>query len=126
MKHKKFSISDRLKSFKYAVNGIRTLLIEEHNSRIHFLAAFVAIALALILKINKLEWIFIIFSIGIVITMEIMNTAMENLADFVSPGKHEEIKKIKDLAAAAVLVAALTACGTGIIIFLPKILNIIR
>jgi len=69
-----------------------------------------------------LEWIAVVVAFGFVIAMEIVNSAIENIADFVSPEKHEMIKKIKDLAAAAVLIAAITAFIIGLIIFVPKIL----
>ena len=63
----------------------------------------------------------VIFSIGFVFVAEILNTAIENIADFISPGKNDKIKKIKDLAAAGVLISALTAFSIALIIFIPKI-----
>lgn len=121
MKNINFSIAKRIKSFGFAFNGLRILFHEEHNSRIHFFASILVIIAALLFKLNTYEWIAIIFSIGLVITAEIINTAVENIADFLTTEQNNHIKKIKDLAAAAVLVSALTALTIGLIIFLPKI-----
>ena len=121
MKKVNFSIAKRIKSFGFAFNGLRILFHEEHNSRIHFFASVLVIIAALLFKLNTYEWIAIIFSIGFVITVEIINTAVENIADFLTTEQNNHIKKIKDLVAAAVLVSALTALTIGLIIFLPKI-----
>lgn len=125
MKKQKFSIRERLKSFKYALNGIKILLQEEHNSRIHLIISVCVVIAGFLLHIAEYEWIALVFAIGLVITLEIVNSVIENLADFVSTGKHEMIKKIKDLSAAAVLLAALTSVVIGFLIFLPKIINLI-
>ena len=122
--NQKFSIKNRLKSFKYAFNGLKILLKEEHNARIHLLATVLVVFSGFILKIHFLEWIAVIFAIGMVFALEIINSAIENLADFVSPEKHEMIAKIKDLAASAVLVGAISAFLVGTIIFIPKIISI--
>lgn len=119
-----FSISQRLKSFKYAFAGLKILFAEEHNARIHAIAAVIALTVGFALKISASEWIFLVGAISLVFICELFNTSLEALADFVSPEKHPQIKKVKDLAAAAVLISALTALITGIIIFLPKIINL--
>ncbi|WP_075589744.1 diacylglycerol kinase family protein [Labilibacter marinus] len=125
MSQSKFSFLKRLHSFKYAFNGLKILLKEEHNSRIHLFATIVVLALGLFFKISKGEWIAVILAIGIVISMELINSAIESLADFVSADRHPLIKKSKDLAAGAVLWAAICAFVVGSIIFLPKIWNLI-
>jgi diacylglycerol kinase (ATP) len=119
---KPFSISQRLKSFKYAFAGLKTLFEEEHNARIHLVSAVIAIALGLVFNISWNEWIVLIVVMGLVFICELINTSLEALADFASPDKHPQIKKVKDLAAAAVLISALVALITGIILFLPKII----
>jgi diacylglycerol kinase len=124
MKNQKFSILQRLKSFGYAFNGLRILLKEEHNARIHLVAGVLVVIAGIALKISTVEWIVLIFAIGFVIMTEIINSSIENIADFISPEKHEKIKKIKDLAAAGVLISAVTALIIGLIIFLPKILEL--
>lgn len=121
MKDNKFSISKRLKSFVFAFNGLRILFNEEHNARIHLFAALVVIMAGLIFKLNSYEWMAIIFSIGLVFTTEIINTAIENIADFLTTEKNDKIKTIKDLSAAAVLVSTLMAVGIGVLVFLSKI-----
>jgi diacylglycerol kinase len=123
MKNTRISVFSRLKSFMYAFEGVKVLLREEHNSRIHLLAALVAVAAGIYFNINSYEWMAVVFSIGLVFTAEIFNTVIENLCDFVSPGQNEKIKRIKDLSAAAVLVSAVTAFCIGLIVFLPKFHN---
>lgn len=121
MEQKKFSISKRLKSFVYAFNGLIILFKEEHNARIHLIATILVITAAVLLKLNLYEWIAVTFAIGFVISVEIINTVIENMADFVSPTKNDKIKKIKDLSAAAVLISSMTALTIGLIVFIPKI-----
>jgi len=120
----KFSIKKRLASFRYAFNGLFIVFKEEHNARIHLVAAILVILLGLYFNISGSEWIAIIFAIGFVMSMEIINSSIENIADFISPEKHESIKKIKDLSAAAVLVSAIASAIVGLIIFLPRFLSL--
>ena len=112
---------NRLKSFKYAFNGIKILIKQEPNARIHLLASLVVIMLSVVLEINVMEWVAVVFCLGFVLVAETFNTSLENISDFISPEKNETIKTIKDLAAAAVLLSALTAFTIGLIIFIPKI-----
>lgn len=115
------TIINRLKSFKYAFNGLWTLVRDEPNSRIHLIVAVVVIFLGFYFHLSSFEWIVIIFSIGLVLFAEFVNTAFENIADFISPRYDVRIKKIKDLAAAGVLVCASVALVIGLIVFLPKV-----
>jgi len=124
MKNQKFSIRQRIKSFGFAFNGLKILIHEEHNSWIHLFAVFCVIIAGLFFKISASEWIAVVFAFGFVIAMEIVNSAIENISDFISPEKHDSIKKIKDLSAAAVLISAITALIVGFIIFVPKILEL--
>lgn len=94
--------------------------MQEHNARVHLFAAVAAVCIGIFLQLSALEWIAVIVVIGLVFITEIMNTAIENMANFVSPEYHVQIKVIKDLAAAAVLIAAITAVVTAVFIFLPK------
>lgn len=125
MKNKKFSITKRLKSFVFAFNGLKILFKEEHNSRIHLIATIIVIFVSIFFELNTFEWIAIIFSIGLALSAEIINTAIENIANFLTIENNNKIKIIKDLSAAAVLISALTAFTIGLIIFLPKIKTII-
>jgi len=124
MEREKFSISKRFRSFGYAFNGLKLMLKEEHNSRIHLVAAFCAVLLGWFLKLSTLEWVAISLVIGAVFAAELFNSAIENLADHLAPERDANIKKVKDLAAAAVLVCAITAVAVGCLVFLPKLLAI--
>jgi len=120
----KFSVKSRFRSFKFAFSGILLILKNEHNSRIHLLAAIVAIISGLLLKISLIEWSLLIIVIGIVFLTELLNTALETLADIVDPEINENIRKTKDYAAAAVLISAIMALCVGGLIFIPRILNL--
>lgn len=122
MKQEKFSVAKRIKSFTYAFNGLRVLFREEHNARIHLFAAVCVIVAGILLKLSPMEWAAVVFAIGLVFGGEIFNSAIEDLADVVCPERDERIKKVKDLSAAAVLVAAITALVIGLLVFIPKIM----
>ena len=115
----KFSFRARLASFRYAFQGIWHILKYEHNSRIHLIAAIMALLLGAFFHISKTDWLVIILCIGLVFSAEIANSLIEMLVDLVSPEKNEKAGKIKDIAAGGVLVAALVALVAGIIVFLP-------
>jgi diacylglycerol kinase len=117
----KFSWVKRAASFRYAFNGLKIAVKEEHNFRIHFFAACCALIVGFIFKMSTGEWIAIILCITLVVVLELINSAIENISDFLTEEKNETIKKIKDLSAAAVLVAAIASVAVGLIIFLPKI-----
>lgn len=117
-----FSWRKRARSFRYAIAGLSTLVREEHNARIHVVAAILAIAAGFWLHISPLEWCAIVISICAVISAEAANSAVEAITDLASPERHPLAGKAKDCAAAAVLVMALSALIVGLIIFLPKIL----
>ncbi len=124
MKNQRFSIRKRLGSFRYAWNGLRILLKEEHNARIHLVAACLVVAAGFYFDVSRNEWLALVFAIGFVFSLELLNSAIENIADFISPEKHEQIKRIKDLAAGAVLFAAITAVMIGLLIFVPKLIEL--
>ena len=124
MGQEKFSIKKRVQSFGYAFNGLRILLREEHNARIHLVGGIIAVFAGFYFGLSTNEWIAIVLVIGLVISLEIINSSIENIADFISPDQHEMIKKIKDLSASAVLIGAITALIIGMIIFIPKILTL--
>ncbi len=116
------SIQKRIRSFGHAFRGLRSLFEETPNALIHLIAAVIAISLGFAFRISSGEWLAIIIVVGAVFSMEAVNTALERLSDYACNKEiHPVIKKVKDLAAAAVLIAALTALAVGIIIFLPKI-----
>ncbi|MFI3239096.1 MAG: diacylglycerol kinase family protein [Bacteroidales bacterium] len=124
MKNSGFTLRKRLKSFRYAFSGIYQLVRYEHNAWIHLLCMVAVIIAGVLLDISTMEWIVVTFAIGGVIATEAFNSALEQLADVVSPEYNQGIKRTKDLAAAAVLIVAITAAIVGLIIFLPKIINL--
>lgn len=125
MKEEKFSIAKRLKSFTYAFHGLRVLIKEEHNARIHLFATVCVVAAGILFKISLMEWVAVVFAIGLVFSFEIINTSVEHIANFICPERDDRIKRIKDLAAAAVLVSAITAAVIGLIVFIPKIIELL-
>jgi diacylglycerol kinase (ATP) len=118
----KFSLRGRLKSFFYAGIGLRQFFRQEHNARIHLVAAVVVGALAWWLKVTHMEAVALVVVIGMVWVTEILNTCLEKTMDFITRETHPEIKVIKDLAAGAVLIATITAVIVGLFIFIPKFL----
>jgi diacylglycerol kinase (ATP) len=117
-------LKSRLGSFKFAFKGLWLLLRNEHNSRIHFFAALIAIAMGFFLKINLVEWSVLVIVIGIVFISELFNSSLETISDIVDSEWNEKIRNAKDYAAAAVLVAAIISLVAGGIIFIPKLLNL--
>ena len=116
-----FSLVNRFKSFTYAWSGIKELLRTEHNTWIHLFLTIIAVILALVFNISIGEWTALIICMTMVWTAEIFNTCIEKLLDFISTDRHTQIKNIKDMAAAAVLMASWAAIIIGAIIFIPKI-----
>lgn len=110
-------------SFYYAFVGIKTAFIEERNMKSHFFSLIMAICFGIYFSISKFEWLWILLAITLVLSMEIINTVMENVVDYVSLEYNNDAKKIKDMSAAAVLIVSLFAAVVGAIIFLPKIFN---
>lgn len=122
MKNDGFTFRKRLRSFRYAFNGIRLLISKEHNAWIHCFATVCVVIAGFLLEISKMEWIACMIVIGAVLAAEAVNSAVEALADFVSPEYNEAIKRTKDLAAGAVLLMAMAAAVVGGIIFFPKLI----
>ena len=124
MNKQSFSFRKRIKSFGYALKGLKFFLMHEHNAWIHLAATCFAVILGFVLGLNAGEWIIILLVTALVWITEIINTAIEQLCNTVSPEENPGIGLVKDLAAGAVLVAAVVAVITAFIIFLPKILNL--
>jgi diacylglycerol kinase (ATP) len=122
-KDSKFSIHSRLKSFKYSFAGVVNFFRTEHNAWLHLLATIYVIVLAFVLKVTRTEGIALIIVVAFVWVSEMLNTCIEKTMDLISEEYHPKIKIIKDLAAGAVLVAAIAAVLTGIIVFLPKFIR---
>jgi diacylglycerol kinase (ATP) len=121
---KHFSVRDRIQSFKHAFTGIFTMIVEESNARIHIVSSILVILAGFIFRINRFEWIAILFSIGIVMAIEALNTSLENLSNAVSKDFNPNIKKCKDIAAGAVLIVSIVAALIGLIVFIPYLLKL--
>jgi diacylglycerol kinase len=112
-----------IKSFGFAFTGIYVLLKSEQNTRIHFLATICALIAGILLRISKSEWCIILIVVALVWASEAFNTVIEKITDHLFPEHHETARIIKDVAAGAVLVCALTSLVCGLIIFLPKLFS---
>lgn len=118
-----FSMIKRMRSFIFAFNGIRHMLRHEHNSKIHFTAMMIAIALGILFKIELAEWISLVVVSGLVFISELFNSAIEKLADKVDSEWNTTIGFIKDYAAGAVLVSAIVSIIVGGLIFVPALIE---
>ncbi|MEM9820933.1 MAG: diacylglycerol kinase family protein [Bacteroidota bacterium] len=113
----------RIDSFKYAFAGIADLYKTQPNVWIHSTVAILVLVAGIYFSISMIEWCLIVLAIAMVISAEAFNTALEHLTDLVSPDHHPLAGKTKDVAAAAVLIAAIGAAILGTIIFLPRIIT---
>jgi diacylglycerol kinase len=116
-----FSLRRRLQSFRDAARGLR-VLSEQHNARIHAVAALAVIAAGVALEVSRVEWLALAFAIGLVLSVEALNTGLELLADATVPERHPLVGKAKDVAAAAVLLSAVTAAAIAALVFGDKLL----
>jgi diacylglycerol kinase len=115
-------VSDRFRlvSFADAARGIRELL-REPNAQVQALVALAVAALGLWLDVGRRDWALLVLAIGLVLSAEAMNTALEALADRVAPERHPLVAKAKDVAAGAVLIAALAAAVLGLLVLGPPL-----
>lgn len=114
-----FSLSDRIKAFGFAIAGLTKAVKTQHALWFQLSAAAAIILLGLYLNVSREDWRWLIVAIAMVIAAETMNTAIEFLADAVTREHHELIGHAKDIAAGAVLAAALGAAAIGIVTFWP-------
>lgn len=111
-----------IKSFGYAFEGIRTAYKNEPNLKIHTVIALLALAVGALLGLSTTEWLLLSFTIFYVITLELLNTVLENVVNLVSPEIKSFAKVAKDVSAACVLLAAILSVIVGFVLFIPKIL----
>jgi diacylglycerol kinase (ATP) len=112
----------RLKSVSFAVRGAIKLISTEDSVKVQFSIAILMTIAGFYFSISAIEWLFQILAIGLVMSIEGLNTAIEKIADFIHPEYHERIGFIKDISAGAVFFAAITAVVIGLIIYVPKFL----
>lgn len=113
---------DFIKSFQYAFRGVQ-FAWSGRNFRVQSGAALVVVALGLWFQISRTEWLVLVLIISLVLSMEIINSAMEELVNFVSPEFHPLAGKIKDLAAGAVLLLSLASIVIGLTVFYPYLMG---
>ena len=112
-------LRSRLNSFKYAFAGLKTAIHDQPNFLIHCLVGSVVVFMGSFFNISQFDWLILALTIGMVITVELTNTAIEEVVNSFTDKVHPSAKKAKDVAAAAVLVSSVTALIIGSIIFLP-------
>ena len=111
----------RLNGFRYAIRGAWFLLRNEPSIQVQTAIACIMIVAGFFFHISTVEWMLQIVVIGLVLSIEALNTSIEKLADFVHPQHHKKIESIKDIAAGAVFIAALAAVILACIIYIPKL-----
>lgn len=111
-----------LHSFRFAIQGLTHSIVNERNMRIHVFISMVVVIVGFLVRLSSVEWLFILFAIFGVFTLELLNTALERIVDLVTEDYHPLAKQAKDIAAAAVFVYALLSIMVGMIIFLPKLI----
>jgi len=116
-----------LDSFRLAIHGLRFIIMNERNMKVHFFFAFCALASSVFFRIHPIEFIFVVFSIALVMITEAANTAFELLLDFVhGDAFHPDVKLLKDIAAGGVFIAATNAFIVGTVIFIPRYICLMR
>ena len=123
---RKWKNRDLLSSLDFALTGIYTAFQEERNMRKHAVTSLLVLLAGIVFQVSRIEWLFLLLSIFLVIAFEILNSAIENVVDLASHYHFSMLaKKAKDMAAGAVLVVSLFAAVTGLIIFIPRIWDLL-
>jgi diacylglycerol kinase len=107
---------------RFALQGWQAFFSKETNGQIQFCVAIAVVVVGFLIGLSQLEWVIVLGCIGLILALEMVNSAIEKLCDLVHPDKHPTIKFVKDVAAGAVLWASVIAVVIGAIIFLPKVL----
>lgn len=123
-KGKKLKSKNVFHSFKYAFSGLKYGIINTKNLHIDFVVALLVIICGFIFQISIVEWLIVLLCFGVVMSLELMNTALEEVVNLASPDIHPLAKVSKDVAAGSVLVSALFSAVIGLIIFIPKFINL--
>jgi len=123
---KRFSLIARFKSTNHGLRGLGVFIKTTHNLWVHLFFTILAIYMGFICHLSSVEWAIIIFAVGLVIIAEAFNTAIEIDIDLTSPNYHPYARDTKDVAAGAVAIATFVAGVIGLLIFLPKVLHLIK
>ncbi len=118
-------IRKRLKSFVFAAQGIKFFFVTQPHAKVHLVLALLAVGSGWVLEISRTDWLAVVLAIGLVLVAEATNTALEELVNFVSPDYHKQAGIVKDVAAGAVLLAAIIALVVGLLVFIPPIIALI-
>ncbi|MFS0751408.1 diacylglycerol kinase family protein [Oceanobacillus sp. 1P07AA] len=111
--------------FRYAWNGLKEIASTESNFQLHLISTMVVILCGIMIGLSNVEWAIIMLTIGLVLVTEMINSSIEKVMDYVQPEIHPAVKHIKDVSAGAVLIAAIIAVIVGIMIFAPKIMELL-
>jgi undecaprenol kinase len=114
-----------LKSFYFAIYGIGTAIRQERNIRIHLVISMLVLTFSFYFSLTEAEWLIVLIAIGGMLSLELVNTAIERVVDLATAEFHPLAKQAKDLAAGAVLIYAVISVIVGLIIFIPRILSIL-
>lgn len=125
MKNNKSGFKARMKSFGFAISGLGFLIRSERNARIHVVVGLAVVFAGFYFEVSQTEWVLLSTAIILVLITEAINTAIELFADVMHPEFHEQIGRVKDLCAAAVLLSALYAVGVGIAVFGPPLWSVL-
>jgi diacylglycerol kinase (ATP) len=120
-----FSLKERARSFTHAGRGIRSLVREQHNARIHLVVTVGVLLAAAFFGVSSLAWCALVLAIAIVWGAEAVNTAVEHLADAAVPEHHPLVGKAKDVAAGGVLLCAVGAAVVACIVFWPHVVALV-
>jgi diacylglycerol kinase (ATP) len=120
-----FTFTGRLRSVRFAVQGIRTMLASQHNAWVHAGSSALVIIAGFVFRLDRAEWCALILAMMAVWTAEALNTAFEFLCDVASPEFHPMVAKSKDVAAGAVLLSAIGSVAVGLIVFGPHLLRLL-
>ena len=116
----------RLKSFGFAIEGIKKTIKEEPNFRIMLMFLVFVIALGIMLSINYTQWAIILICCAGVLSLEMINTSLESLVDLLTSEHHPAAEKVKDVSAGLVLVFSIFSVAIGLIIFIPYIIDLFK
>jgi diacylglycerol kinase (ATP) len=122
----RLTFDGRIRSVKFALRGIRTMIASQHNARMHVAATVVVVSVGVFFGLSGSEWCWIVLAIVSVWTAEALNTAFEFLTDVASPNFHPIAEKAKDVAAGAVLLSAIGAVIIGTLVFWPKVVGLLQ
>ena len=121
-----FQFTERIRSFRFAIVGIWTMLTSQHNAWLHACATVAVVVAGFLFSLSRSEWCWLVLALMAVWTAEALNTAFESLADVASPEFHPLVKQAKDVAAGAVLISAIGSLTIGCLVFGPHVVELIR